>query len=159
MPLVKFTQTKVVQVGTAQEERYEEGQIYDLPESSVERWKKRGCAVDVTSQEETKFRAPRARAMAEKLAVPITPPKPAPAPAPAPVKEDKEAFVPLSEHKPIPVTPTPVVSTEITIPPEYKTFSWPRLKALASRISGGPVNTRDDALQIVEEEVARRKTM
>lgn len=41
---VRFTHTRTVQdehAGTEQEERYEEGEVYDLPVSSAERWLRR----------------------------------------------------------------------------------------------------------------------
>lgn len=47
MPKVKFNVTRVVddhRKGTKQEERYEAGKVYDLPEASAARWVGRGVA-------------------------------------------------------------------------------------------------------------------
>lgn len=176
MPLVKFTQTRVVQdnkTGTPDEERYEAGQIYDLPEASAERWKRRDCAVDPTPDEEAAFRAPRARALAKKVVDAgyqatklVSDPKPAPPAPPAPeplVRSGSKLEVALKTDDLVLTAPAsaPVAAPaveRVDIPVDYKNFSWPRLKALATRISKGSVNTRDDALKIVEEELARQKT-
>ncbi len=44
---VKFTETRIVddfRKGTSNEERYDAGKVYDLPEISANRWIQRGAA-------------------------------------------------------------------------------------------------------------------
>ena len=50
---IKFLETRVVddeRCGTAEEERFEEGKSYRLPDDSARHWIKRGVAVEVPAR-------------------------------------------------------------------------------------------------------------
>lgn len=51
---VKFTETRVVddhRKGTPDEERYEAGKVYNLPEPSARRWINRKAAIEIGGEE------------------------------------------------------------------------------------------------------------
>ena len=73
----------------------------------------------------------------------LMPPTPEPAPAPAPAPEPAPA-------------PVPTNVAEVTIPKDYESLAWPKLKNLAMRVGGAPVNDRDAALAVLAAEVAKR---
>lgn len=50
---VQFIETRVIddhRKGTPEEERYEQGQAYDLPETSARRWLNRNIAVPISDE-------------------------------------------------------------------------------------------------------------
>lgn len=66
MPLILFTKDRA----TVEEhpQVFKAGEVYDLPETSCERWKRRGCAVDAPAKpaapaaDETPAEEPKKRA-------------------------------------------------------------------------------------------------
>lgn len=71
MPLVRFTHLRITR--EAEPQRFEAGQVYDLPAASCERWVRRGCAEHVAAKPaaaEAQPRRHRASAAPEQAPLP-----------------------------------------------------------------------------------------
>ena len=173
MPFVKFLRDVVVEDnkrGTPNETAFTAGKTYDLPIASCQRWIKRGAATSVNAEEHS-------RLMAKKDSHPASVPKPVSVPKVETTKpvepkvEPAATKIVVDEPKkvePLKAPEAPKVveqhhklqepaTSDKTIPHDWKTLSWPKLKMLAQKFSSDPITNRVQADEIIEAELGKRK--
>lgn len=82
----------------------------------------------------------------------------APAPAPAPVSAPAHAPTPVAPAATVHTAPVsaPIPVNVVEIPEDWEALNWPKMKALAARLTTETVNSRPTAEAVIRAEIAKR---